>query len=79
MRSSVNSSALDKYQSGVTTLEEMTRIIPMDAVAASGCQRCGHDLPAEYRFCPYCGTRRAHEPSDSHARSPLGIAEGILT
>jgi type IV pilus assembly protein PilB len=71
--------ALDKFQSGVTTLEEITRVIPMDIVAASGCERCGHDLPAEYRFCPYCGTRRAHGPSESHAGSPLRIAEGILT
>ncbi len=71
--------ALDKLQAGVTTLEEIIRVVPMDALATSGCERCGHELPPAYRFCPYCGTRRGNERLDSRAVSSLHVTEGVLS
>jgi type IV pilus assembly protein PilB len=71
--------ALEKLQAGVTTLEEVLRVVPMEALATSGCERCGHELPPAYRFCPYCGTGRRPGVSDSPAGSSLSVAEGILS
>jgi type II secretory ATPase GspE/PulE/Tfp pilus assembly ATPase PilB-like protein len=71
--------ALEKVQAGVTTLEEVLRVVPMDALATSGCEQCGRKLPPSYRFCPYCGARRGPEVSDSHAGSSINVTEGVLS
>ena len=70
--------AIDKLQAGVTTLEEILRVIPMEAPATSACERCGHELPPEYRFCPYCGTRNEHTGASSLAH-PVRDPEGVLS
>jgi type IV pilus assembly protein PilB len=71
--------ALEKLQAGVTTLEEIIRVVPMEALATTGCERCGHELPPAYRFCPYCGTRRGPGESHSSTAPPLHAAEGVLS
>lgn len=70
--------ALEKIQTGVTTIEEVVRVVPMEAVTTSGCERCGYELPPAYAFCPYCGTRRG-PGQDSAAKPALHIAEGVLS
>jgi type IV pilus assembly protein PilB len=70
--------ALEKIQAGVTTIEEVVRVVPMEAVTTSGCERCGYELPPAYAFCPYCGTRRGSS-ADSAAKSSLHISEGVLS
>ena len=71
--------ALEKLHAGVTTLEEIIRVVPMEAVDTSSCEHCGHELPPTYRFCPYCGTRRGPGGSDSSAGSSLNVTEGVLS
>jgi len=71
--------ALEKLQAGVTTLEEIIRVVPMEALATSGCEQCGHELPPAYRFCPYCGTRRGPGVSNSQVGSSLNVTEGVLS
>jgi type IV pilus assembly protein PilB len=71
--------ALERLQAGVTTLEELIRVVPMKALATTGCEQCGHELPPAYRFCPYCGTRRGPEKSDSSEGSSLHVAAGVLS
>ncbi len=52
--------ALDKVTAGVTTLEEVMRVVPFEDVSsASRCVECHKYLVAEFVFCPYCGTRIA--------------------
>jgi len=49
--------ALDKVTEGVTTLEEVMRVVPFEDVSsASRCVDCHKHLVAEFVFCPYCGT-----------------------
>lgn len=71
--------ALEKIQSGVTTLDEVVRVVPMEALSSSGCDRCGYELPPAYRFCPYCGTRRGLGGPDSNAGPSLHVAERVLS
>jgi type II secretory ATPase GspE/PulE/Tfp pilus assembly ATPase PilB-like protein len=70
--------AVDKLQAGVTTLDEISRVIPMETLAPAACERCGHELPAAYRFCPNCGSQRNLGPSDSSPRLAPKVAEGVL-
>jgi type IV pilus assembly protein PilB len=76
---SMQEDALEKLQAGVTTLEEIVRVVPMEVVASTGCKRCEDDFPLAYRFCPYCGTRRGPRASDLHAASTLHAKEGVLS
>jgi type IV pilus assembly protein PilB len=71
--------ALKKLQAGVTTLEEIIRVVPMEALVASGCERCGQELTPAYRFCPYCGTRRRPGVADSPEGLSLNVTEGVLS
>jgi type IV pilus assembly protein PilB len=70
--------ALEKIQSGITTIEEVVRVVPMEAVSTAGCERCGFELPPAYIFCPYCGTRRPPSTADSGPQSGH-LAEGVLS
>jgi general secretion pathway protein E len=71
--------ALDKLQAGVTTLEEIVRVIPVEAVANSGCERCGHELPPAYRFCPHCGTQCSSSGTDSQTRLTANVKDEVLS
>lgn len=71
--------ALDKLQAGITTLEEVVRVIPTEAVTTAGCERCGHELAPAYRFCPFCGTRRGPDAQDSAAGPSRHVTEGVLS
>jgi type IV pilus assembly protein PilB len=49
---------LDKVRNGITTYEEVLRIVPFEAVARCLCTACGQELHARFQFCPSCGERR---------------------
>jgi type II secretory ATPase GspE/PulE/Tfp pilus assembly ATPase PilB-like protein len=70
--------ALEKLQAGVTTLDEIIRVVPMD-IQSDGVvfEHCGQKLSALFRFCPYCGVAREFEEISS-AASTLEIREGVL-
>jgi type II secretory ATPase GspE/PulE/Tfp pilus assembly ATPase PilB-like protein len=45
---------LEKTKAGLTTIEELGRILEVSEYAAASCPGCGRHLNSEYRFCPYC-------------------------
>jgi type IV pilus assembly protein PilB len=71
--------ALEKLQAGVTTLEEVVRVVPVEALPATGCEKCGHELPPTYRFCSYCGAPSGSGNSDFPPRASLRMSEGVLS
>ena len=49
--------ALDKVVQGMTSLEEMMRVVPIDTVPdLSECTQCAHKVISGFRYCPFCGT-----------------------
>ena len=50
--------ALEHVRDGLTTLEEIQRVVPFEHVAKGSCATCNRELSAEFDFCPYCGERR---------------------
>jgi type IV pilus assembly protein PilB len=69
--------AMEKLRAGLTTLEEILRVVPVESVSYEQCAKCEqHILPA-FLFCPYCGTR-CTRVSQSRRRSDASVAEGVL-
>ena len=82
---SMQDDAIEKLRSGMTTLEEILRVIRFENVSSSECANCGYEILPTFRFCPYCGTRCARDskPKDSlkdrvveKQDSPVMIARG---
>jgi type IV pilus assembly protein PilB len=70
--------ALDKIRSGITTLEEILRVVPLENTPHRECTHCkSHVLPS-FNFCPSCGTRCLAEPSSNRLRSRELVPEKVF-
>ena len=69
--------ALEKIRSGVTTLEEILRVVPMEAAAYATCAKCNYHVLPTFNFCPSCGTRCASKHSSNRARQEDFLPEGV--
>jgi type IV pilus assembly protein PilB len=50
--------ALELVRDGVTTLEEVRRVVPFGEMNAEACSNCGRELATGFAFCPVCGAKR---------------------
>jgi hypothetical protein len=71
--------AIEKLQSGVTTLEEILRVVPFENQASADCTECGHELFAAFHYCPYCGTKRETVGPASLSEPTLTISDGVFS
>lgn len=71
--------ALEKLQLGVTTVDEVERVVPIEVLANTGCEGCGWELGPTYRFCPHCGVRRADSDSGPTAGVASHVKDGVLS
>jgi len=69
--------ALKKVWMGVTTLDEIQRVIPFATLEHFECVRCGHELLPIFQYCPFCGTSRGIE-KNSKLKSPLSVEHKVL-
>ncbi len=54
--------AFEKVRAGITTIDEVLRIVPLEAVGlATECGSCGRTLGPAFHFCPFCGASRLAE------------------
>jgi type II secretory ATPase GspE/PulE/Tfp pilus assembly ATPase PilB-like protein len=51
--------ALDRVREGLTTLEEVQRVVPFEQINTSYCAACHHELSRSFVFCPYCGEKKS--------------------
>lgn len=56
---------LEKVNIGLTTYDEILRIVPFEFVARCLCNACGQQLHAAFQYCPFCGERRVNPQSDA--------------
>src|SRR5260221_10024072 len=47
--------ALEKLHVGITSLDEIQRVVPFETLAPAECTGCGHELLPAFHYCPYCG------------------------
>jgi type IV pilus assembly protein PilB len=50
--------AVDRVVEGLTTLEEVQRVVPFEKISAVICGACGRELSGVAVFCPFCGCQR---------------------
>jgi type IV pilus assembly protein PilB len=76
---SLQEDALHKLHLGLTTLQEIQRVVPMENPGPIECSSCGHELLPAYLFCPYCGIRAEGGPAGTKSKSPRDFNDGVLT
>lgn len=47
--------ALEKIRMGVTTIDELRRVVYMEGESTSICSSCGKAISADFPICPFCG------------------------
>jgi type IV pilus assembly protein PilB len=70
--------ALDKIKSGITTLDEVLRVVPFESTAALECARCGKRMVTGFQFCPHCGAEHAVKVVPLRAAQAETDHEGVL-
>jgi type IV pilus assembly protein PilB len=69
--------ALEHVREGLTTLEEVQRVVPFAPVNTISCISCGRELSPAFLFCPHCGTKRDGAKSVKGKRLAL-VPEGAV-
>jgi type IV pilus assembly protein PilB len=49
--------ALERVTEGLTTLEEVQRVVPIEQSTPTNCGSCQRELSGSYEFCPHCGEK----------------------
>ena len=57
--------ALDKIQRGVTSVDEVARVVPIQTASSSACPVCLGRTARSFAFCPHCGARQ-NRPANKH-------------
>ena len=57
--------ALEKVKAGLTSLDEIQRVVPWDTIKSSRCQSCSKEIPPAHGFCPHCGAGRPANPANA--------------
>ncbi len=72
--------ALLKVEQGLTTLEEIQRVVRFENVSSMQCENCERKLASGFSYCPYCGERRlrsrTHNASNDSAPDFVPAQEG---
>src|SRR5215467_2624492 len=68
--------ALEHMLQGLTTLEEVQRVVPFEEVATVICASCSRELSPSFAFCPYCGEKRMTQ--EGPTLSPPAVELGVV-
>jgi type IV pilus assembly protein PilB len=70
--------ALERVKEGLTTLDEVLRVVPIEYSAPTNCESCQRELAGSYAFCPHCGERAAGrnaERAPDHQAVEQGVSD----
>ncbi len=70
--------AMEKLRSGLTTLDEILRVVPVGSVSYTDCAKCSQRLLPAFKFCPYCGIQCTPDPRTQRRRAQDSVAERVL-
>jgi type II secretory ATPase GspE/PulE/Tfp pilus assembly ATPase PilB-like protein len=71
--------ALEKVRAGITTLDEVLRVVPFETIGPpEECPACGRNLALTFRFCPFCGVARGTSGTAPGAEKTAGPAEPVV-
>lgn len=60
--------ALERVREGLTTLDEVQRVVPFEPIRSISCPSCHRELSPAFFFCPYCG-KKADGTEHDHRHS----------
>jgi type IV pilus assembly protein PilB len=67
--------ALEHVRDGLTTLEEVQRVVPFASVSSVYCVGCARELSAAFSYCPHCGRKRNSNKAVNHKRFAMVPAD----
>ena len=77
--------ALDKIITGMTSIEEISRVVPVHTGSFPECAHCDRRISPSFQFCPHCGVKRqssasaaSQPPSPTRGRSNKAALEGTF-
>jgi rRNA maturation endonuclease Nob1 len=68
--------ALQKVKAGITTLDEVLRVVPFEQASGLRCDHCHKTIATNFVFCPYCGTAAGTHPIPA-PRKELARSGGV--
>jgi hypothetical protein len=69
--------ALDKILGGVTTIEEVLRVVPTENNSQAECAKCNQRIFPAFKYCPHCGTKNAAPSTPARSRSRHWIPDEV--
>jgi type IV pilus assembly protein PilB len=69
--------AIEKLRKGLTTPEEIFRVVPMDTVSYMECSECNYHILPTFKFCPSCGTRCQIDAQSSRVSTQIPVEAGV--
>jgi type IV pilus assembly protein PilB len=74
---SMQEDALDKIVHGITSVQEVMRVVPMETRGSLQCPACRRSVIGKFSFCPHCGARR--QEIEERAESTAGHSEAEVS
>ena len=62
--------ARDKIREGVTSADEVARVVPAERLQSAECGACARKIVRSFPFCPYCGAKQDHPALREEERVP---------
>ncbi len=69
--------ALEKVKQGITTMDEVLRVVPFENSMTVRCRTCGKSLAPAFLFCPYCGSGTRQTATANSRPGPRRMEGGI--
>lgn len=70
--------ALEKVRQGVTSLEDVLRVVPFERGPTGDCPHCGRELGPGFLFCPYCSAKTDSARDTEQVALPKDVEEGAV-
>jgi type IV pilus assembly protein PilB len=73
----IQEDALEKVLTGLTTLDEIVRVVPTENIPLMECPKCNEHIVPSFKYCPHCGTKNAVPSKIARIRSRHWFPEEV--
>ena len=74
---SMQDDALQKILAGITSIEEVMRVVPIQTISSAVCSACEREVSRSFKFCPYCGSQQYETKSRTRGPGSKNILEEV--
>jgi hypothetical protein len=69
--------ALDKVLRGITSIDEVARVVPVQTASSIVCQICLGRTSRSFTFCPHCGARQNRPAANPDTNGQKPVTEAM--